>query len=110
MLTAIQPWKKIIDAKGQRIVGVTKVPLQKIPCSMRECNLGNFVADALVHYFITELSGVNKDPWLDSVVGLVPTGAIRTTLNKGRKYTEMFEIKVIENHIKRCDYFSNILQ
>lgn len=85
-MKAIQPWKEIIDAKGQRIVGETKVPLQKIPCSMRECNLGNFVADALVHYYVTELSGINEKPLLDSVVGLVPTGAIRTTLNKGRKY------------------------
>lgn len=67
---------------------------------MRECNLGNFVADALVHYYVTELSGINEKPWLDSVVGLVPNGAIRTTLNKGRKY-------ISNRYYRYCHQFSN---
>lgn len=86
VLAAIEPWKKDIDERGKRIVGVTKVPLQKEPCSKRECNLGNFVADAFVHYYITEVSGKNQGALTDSVVGLVPTGAIRTTLNTGREF------------------------
>lgn len=71
---------------------------------MQECNLGNFVADALVHYYITELSGKNKGAWLDSVVGLVPTGAIRTTLNKGKiSYNDLATTVPFENSIDTFD-------
>lgn len=75
----------MIDKKGKDIVGYTKVPLQKEPCSMRECNLGNFVADALVHYYVSELSGKETGAWTEPIIGLVPTGSIRTTLKPGRK-------------------------
>lgn len=85
VLKAIQPWKEVVDAKGQWIVGETKVQLQRTPCSMRECNLGNFVADAYVHYYIAELSGKNENAWDQSIISLVPYGSIRTTLNKGCK-------------------------
>ncbi|XP_055294825.1 apyrase-like [Sitodiplosis mosellana] len=100
VLKAIQPWKEIIDAKGQRIVGKTKVTLLNTPCSMRECNLGNFVADALAHYYITELTGKNEGAWLQSVIALVPTGAIRTTLNKGSiSYNDLATTVPFENSI-----------
>lgn len=85
ILAAIQPWKKIIDAKGMRTVGETKVTLQQVRCGVQECNLGNFIADALVHYYVTSLSGKNE-PWDDSIIALVPFGSMRATLNAGRTY------------------------
>lgn len=85
-MKAIEPWKKIIDAKGKRIVGKTVVPLQKIPCATQECNLGNFVADAYVHYFITEMSGVKEGAWTSPVIGFLTYGSIRTNLDVGRKF------------------------
>lgn len=91
-MEAIKPWKESIDTKGKQIVGKTKVPLQKYPCSNRECNLGNFVADALVHYYIATVTGENGEPWTESAIALVPFGAIRTTLNAGRKFSITFLI------------------
>lgn len=85
VLKAIQPWKEIIDKKGKETIGLTKVPLQRLTCNMEECNLGNFIADALVHYYVTQLSGRENEAWNSSIIALVPVGAIRTTLNVGRK-------------------------
>lgn len=86
ILKAIEPWKKIIDEKGSKTVGRTKVPLKKGPCSSRECNLGNFIGDALIFYYISTLTGSNKNPWTDPIIALVPTGSIRTTINAGGKW------------------------
>lgn len=84
-MAALKPWKGEIDAKGKRTVGLTKVPLERYPCTNRECNLGNFVADALVHHFVSDLSGSSSELWTDPVIALVPAGAIRTTLEAGSK-------------------------
>lgn len=83
MVAAIQPWKQIIDKDGSKVVGISKVLLDKSSCGFRECNLGNFVADAFVHYYLTEVSG-KENAWNHSIIGLVPAGSVRTTLNVGR--------------------------
>lgn len=64
-------------------MGISKVLLDKSSCGFRECNLGNFVADALVHYYLNKVSG-KENACNDSIIGLVPAGAVRTTLNIGR--------------------------
>lgn len=87
-MDAIRPWKEIIDAKGASVVGISKVVLDKRPCAVRECNLGNFVADAMVYHHIMEAQGT--DEWRETIVGLVPAGAIRTTISKGGNYPNAF--------------------
>lgn len=80
-LIALRPWKQLVDAKGSSVVGISKVVLDKRPCTSRECNIGNFIADALVHHHIIEAQGT--DDWIGTIVGLVPCGDIRTSINKG---------------------------
>lgn len=84
ILAAIQPWKELFDATSLQTVGVTKVPLHQSLCSRNECNLGNFVADAFVHYYITSFIG-NESQWEDSIIGFTNSGGIRTTILAGRK-------------------------
>lgn len=81
VLVAMRPWKEIIDAKGNTVVGISKVLLEKRRCSGRECNIGNFIADALVFNHIMEAQGT--DDWIGTIVALVPCGDIRTSINKG---------------------------
>lgn len=81
VLAAMWQWKQIIDVKGRSVVGIAKVTLEKKPCSVGECNLANFMADAMVHHYITSAQGM--DDWNGSIVGLVPSGDIRTSINKG---------------------------
>lgn len=81
VLAELRPWKQIIDAQGHSVVGISKVPLEKKLCSVGECDLANFMADALVHHFMAEAHKSNQ--WNGAVIGLVPTGDIRTTIDKG---------------------------
>lgn len=81
----MQPWKNIVDKKGSEVIGVSEVPLYKKPCRRQECRLGNFIADALIHYYVTQLSVHDNEIWEDSVIALVPDGMMRKTLNAGRK-------------------------
>ena len=51
ILRDLQPWKKRADKLGKREVGSTKVYLEGLnTCRSRECNLGDFIADAMVDY------------------------------------------------------------
>lgn len=84
ILAAIQPWKQIFDVTSLQTVGVTKVPLHQPLCSRNECNLGNFVADAFVHYYITSFIG-NESQWEDSIIGFTNSGGVRSTILAGRK-------------------------
>lgn len=43
-------WKQQIDKFANRILGTTNVVLSKDECYSAECNLGNFVTDAMVDY------------------------------------------------------------
>lgn len=45
----MKPWKEEIDVLGNVTVGRTLVDLTKSDCSYKECNLGNFFCDAMVH-------------------------------------------------------------
>lgn len=77
----MREWKAIIDAKGNSVVGVSNVLLDQRQCKIQECNLGNFIADALVHHHKTEAE--DTDDWNGSIVALVPSGDIRTSINIG---------------------------
>lgn len=83
-MAAIQPWKEIIDKKGNEKIGVTKVRLKKQLCYLQECNLGNFIADSFIYYYLTTFSN-RESLWNDSVIALVNAGGIRATINSGRK-------------------------
>lgn len=111
-MDAIRPWKEIIDAKGASVVGISKVVLDKRPCAVRECNLGNFVADAMVYHHIMEAQGT--DEWRETIVGLVPAGAIRTTISKGGNYPNAFSLfsNIFKNIKISCIFLScrNYLQ
>ena len=47
--TALQQWRKEINAVGNQVIGVSAVYLQQKECSTGECNLGNFVTDAMLY-------------------------------------------------------------
>lgn len=79
-MAAILPWKKIIDAKGKSVIGISKVVLDKSSCNAEECNLGNFVADAMVHHHM------KHENTTKTIVGIIGYGEIRTSINKGSKY------------------------
>jgi 2',3'-cyclic-nucleotide 2'-phosphodiesterase (5'-nucleotidase family) len=46
----MKPWKEIIDAEANKVIGSTKVFLDSSngACGMGECNIGNFITSAFV--------------------------------------------------------------
>uniref|UniRef100_D3TM90 apyrase n=2 Tax=Glossina morsitans morsitans TaxID=37546 RepID=D3TM90_GLOMM len=97
ILEAIKPWKAIVDLKGNEIVGETKVDLLKNPCNSKECNLGNFFSDAMIHSLVA-VSPYNEEPWTSAAIGLVNNGALRVPLLKGTlTYAHLITMSPFEN-------------
>lgn len=80
IIAALHPWKEIVDREGLRVIGSTKVPLARTNCTITECNIGDFVADAFVFAMIDE---VESDDWTYWPIAVIASGGIRTSLAKG---------------------------
>ena len=61
MLNELTPWKQQVDAVSQKEVGTTLVFLQgdRLVCRMKECNLGNLIADGYVD--VVQYNFLNKN-------------------------------------------------
>ncbi|XP_060664932.1 apyrase [Drosophila nasuta] len=82
IVEAMQPWQEIMDETGKVIIGRTVVDLTKADCSDRECNLGNFVCDSMVHSF-TGLTPFDQTAWTNVSIALAATGGMRVPLPRG---------------------------
>lgn len=85
VISSLQPWKELIDAKGMQILGHSVSLLLKAPCEWEECILGNFFADALVYHYKTSLLGKEHSQGSKPIIGLVNSGSLRANINAGRK-------------------------
>ncbi|XP_030568582.1 apyrase isoform X2 [Drosophila novamexicana] len=99
VLKALEPWKEVINREGQVVVGRTMVDLTKSDCSDRECNLGNFFCDAMIHTF-TGLTPFNQSAWTNVSIGLAATGGLRMALLRGNlTYAHMVNMSPFENKL-----------
>ncbi|EDW66277.1 apyrase [Drosophila virilis] len=99
VLKALEPWKEVINREGQVVVGRTMVDLTKSDCSDRECNLGNFFCDAMIHTF-TGLTPFNQNAWTNVSIGLAATGGLRMALLRGNlTYAHMVNMSPFENKL-----------
>lgn len=64
----------------QTVVGVTKVFLNGT-CKFDECNLGNFLTDAMVFANAKQYRGT--DGWTDAAIGFYNSGGIRSSCSMG---------------------------
>lgn len=87
----MQPWKSILDEQTAQIIGESKVDLEKHECDRKECNIGNFFADASVYAF-TKLTSYSESYWTQAAIALINTGAIRVPLYKGSKFIKYLKI------------------
>lgn len=71
-----------VDELGMVVVGETFVQLtgDSVICRMRECNLGNLIADAMLESFVTYNGG---ESWSTVGISLMNGGGIRTTVDQG---------------------------
>lgn len=73
LLDLLEVYRPNITKLEQTIVGYTKVTLEGgNVCRLRECNLGNLIADSMVHTRVLENKG--GDYWTDAPIALVQGG------------------------------------
>ena len=70
-----------VKAKYGEVIGKTNVLLEGgANCRIRECNLGNLIAEATVEYYMRNRPR-NDDQWTDAAVCVANGGSIRATIN-----------------------------
>uniref|UniRef100_A0A0B6ZWT7 5'-nucleotidase n=1 Tax=Arion vulgaris TaxID=1028688 RepID=A0A0B6ZWT7_9EUPU len=72
-----------IEHMKKTVIGETYVDLiaDRIQCRTTECNLGNLIADSIVHQNLKRQSDPNS--WSDVSIGLVNAGSFRASILKG---------------------------
>lgn len=99
MVQEMVPWKAEVEALGRRVVGSTLVELDKLvhDCYVGECTLGNFVADAMVDYY------VGRGPegsWTAAAIGFINAGGLRANIEpRDITYSDLVEAQPFGNTV-----------
>lgn len=86
-MTEVEEWAVPVRALGEVVVGSTYALLdgENPTCRAGECNLGSFIADALLSEHI-EFQG--DDGWSDVSISMINSGAIRASISPGEGYSQ----------------------
>lgn len=81
VLNELLKYEAIVREKGKSVIGKTAVLLrgERNLCRMRECNMGNFLADAAVKYY-TSLA--KSKGWTSVPVAVHNSGGIRASIDE----------------------------
>ncbi|VEN61869.1 unnamed protein product [Callosobruchus maculatus] len=74
------PWKTLVDAQGQKVIGSTLVSLDQTACQRKECTLGNFITDAMVFGY-TKHS--DNSSWTYASIAIIHAGGMRAGIEIG---------------------------
>ncbi|KAM7350082.1 apyrase isoform 1-T1 [Cochliomyia hominivorax] len=97
VLQALPKWKDVIEKGASEIIGNTKVNLEHTECEFKECNIGNFYTDAILHKLLT-LSPYNNTNWTNISIAVVAAAEIPLTLPKGDiSYGQILRLCPFEN-------------
>nr|XP_023014359.1 apyrase-like isoform X3 [Leptinotarsa decemlineata] len=88
-------WKNMVESQGDVVLGSTFVTLSGESCYNRECSLGNFVADAMVYAYTSDIGG---GPWTRSSIAVVNPGGMRNDIRIGDiTYNDLATAQPFEN-------------
>ncbi|CAL1273875.1 unnamed protein product [Larinioides sclopetarius] len=81
VLETLEPYGQEVKRRVRQKVGHTNVLLRgdRLTCRMKECNLGNFLADAALNYFIEKPT---EKGWNFAAVALWNAGGIRSSIDE----------------------------
>nr|XP_054933371.1 protein 5NUC-like [Dermacentor andersoni] len=84
MLDLIECYKDNVTRAINEVIGRSKVELEQADsiCRLRECNLGNLIADGLFAYYADKESS-EPDFWSDVNGAILNGGAVRTPIPQG---------------------------
>lgn len=100
IISAMAPWKAVVDEVAGRHIGVVKTTLYQRDCAFGECNIGSFITDAFVNYFIDHPDYQEEGSWTYGAISCTNAGGIRTTLAPGDiNYDDLFTSLPFQNTI-----------
>jgi 5'-nucleotidase len=101
IIEAMKPWKAVVDAVATRELGYVKTTLYQRECAVKECNIGNFITDAFVDYYVDHPDYKEDDgSWAYGTISTTNAGGIRTTLAPGLvTYDDLFTSLPFQNTI-----------
>jgi len=91
----LQPYKDAVAVKGDQVIGYTETYLDFSNCYTLECNIGNFLADAMVASYIDK---AEPGTWTYASIGILNAGGIRSSVPQGNiSYGDMVTCQPFEN-------------
>jgi len=103
MVEEMKPWKAEVDAQGSVVVGSTLVELDKLTnsCYDGECTLGNFVADAMVEWYVGKGPA---DTWTAAAISFINAGGLRSNIVPGNiTYGDLVAAQPFQNSVDLVD-------
>ncbi|WAR07537.1 5NTD-like protein [Mya arenaria] len=84
-LRELATWRLPVDEIKLEKVGLSLVELdgRREHCRLRECNLGNMLADAMIDYYVTSGYNFSNEAWAPAAIALQDSGSIRSSIQKG---------------------------
>lgn len=95
----LEPWKKDVDKVGNVVVGTSKVELQSNQgvCYREECNMGNFITDAMVYSYI---NASHDSGWTQVGIAVINAGGIRTSILEGNiTYADVMDVMPFQSTV-----------
>lgn len=79
VMELLEMYRPAVDVFHQTVIGESRVFLNGT-CKFGECNLGNLMADSMVHAYVSRYRG---NYWTDTAIALINSGGIRTSGSAG---------------------------
>lgn len=96
VLDLLEKYRPTVSAYQERVIGNSRVFLNGT-CKFSECNLGNMLADSMVHANVKRYYGPN---WTDASIAFLNSGGIRVSGSAGNiTMSDMMTITPFENDI-----------
>ncbi|CAD0202682.1 unnamed protein product [Chrysodeixis includens] len=77
VLEIVERYRKDITQITETVVGNTSIVLEGQTCRLIECNMGNLIADAIIHRYASEYRGFG---WTDAPIAVIQGGGIRASI------------------------------
>ncbi|XP_049706520.2 protein 5NUC isoform X3 [Helicoverpa armigera] len=77
VLAIVNRYRENIMIITEEVVGTTSVILDGRSCRLKECNMGNLIADAMVYKYASEYRGYG---WTDAPAAIIQGGGVRASI------------------------------
>lgn len=81
VMQALEEYRSDVEEYETSVIGRSKVVLQASNCRRSECNMGNMLADAMVHTRASLYTVAENNHWTDAALAIIQGGGVRGTID-----------------------------